>query len=61
MRTPNCNGKFVENVRLAIQYAPYLHYSILYFFVKTRCAYNNRSALTPEWTDEPTYLLVLDE
>jgi len=50
-----------ENVSLAVQYAPNLCHSILCFFFKPRSAYNNRSALTPERTDEPMYLLVLDE
>jgi len=54
-------GNLWENVSLAVQHAPDLHYSILYFFFKPRSAYNNRSALTPERTVEPTYLLVLDE
>ena len=54
-------GNLWKNVRLAVQYAPELHGSILYFFFKPRSAYDNRSALTPERTDEPTYLLVLDE
>ena len=54
-------GNLWENVILAVQYAPDLRHSILYFFFKPRSTYNNRSALTPERTDEPTYLLVLDE
>jgi len=54
-------GNLWENVSLAVQYAPDLHHSILYFFFKPCSAYNNRSALTPEWTEELTYLLVLDE
>jgi len=36
-----------ENVSLAVQYAPDLCHSILYFFFKPHSAYNNRSALTP--------------
>jgi len=50
-----------ENISLAVQYAPDLRHSNLYLFFKPHSAYNNRSALTPEWTDEPMYLLVLDE
>jgi len=63
-----------ENVSLAVLYAPNLLHNalarlanlpeglyILYFFFKPGSAYNNRSAWTLEWTDEPTYLLVLDE
>jgi len=54
-------GNLLENVSLAVQYTPDLCRSILYFFFETPTAYNNRSALTPARTDEPTYLLVLDE
>ena len=54
-------GNLWENVSLAVQYAPDLRHSILYFFFKPHCAYNNRSALTLERTNEPTYLLVLYE
>jgi len=58
--TQNFNDLW-ENVSLAVQYAPDLRHSILCFFFNSRSAYNNSSALTPERTDEPTYLLVLDE
>jgi len=54
-------GNLWENVTLAVQYAHDLRHSILYFFFKPGSAYINRSALTPEPTDKPMYLLVLDE
>jgi len=57
----NLTGNLWENVSLAVQHAPDLRHSISYFFFKPCSAYNNRLALTPERTDEPTYLLVLDE
>jgi len=38
-------GNLWENVSLAVQCASDLCHSILYFFFKPRCTYNNRSAL----------------
>jgi len=54
-------GDLWENVTLAVQYVPDLHHIIFYFFFKPPSAYNNRSALTLERTNDPVYLLVLDE
>jgi len=43
-------GNLWDNVSLAVKYAPDLHHSILYFYLKPCSPYNNRSPLTPERT-----------